>query len=132
MPTLGLDHYNLRAPRALLESLRAFYCDVVGLKLGDRPPFATFGYWLYAGGHAILHLSEAAADEVRVPGVSTTFDHAAFNCAGRHEFEHRLAERGIDFRVAEVPATGLVQLFFKDPAGNGIELNFAGRDGGSD
>ena len=128
MATLGFSHYNLRAPRALLESLRAFYCDVVGLAVGERPPFVTFGYWLYAGGHDVLHLSESAADEARALGVSTTFDHAAFRCAGRGEFEHRLAECGIDYKVAQVPATGVVQLFFKDPAGNGVELNFTDAD----
>ena len=59
MPAIGFSHYNLRAPRALLDELREFYCDVVGLELGARPPFRSFGYWLYAGGHPVLHLSEA-------------------------------------------------------------------------
>lgn len=31
MPALGFSHYNLRAPRALLDELRDFYRDVVGL-----------------------------------------------------------------------------------------------------
>jgi catechol-2,3-dioxygenase len=31
----------------------------------------------------------------------------------------------VHFRMAQVPRTGQVQLFFKDPAGNGVELNFA-------
>jgi hypothetical protein len=30
--------------------------------------------------------------------------------------------------VAHVPVTGQVQLFFKDPAGNGVELNFSVAD----
>ena len=38
MPTLGFSHYNLRAPLALVEELRGFYCDVVGLSVGPRPP----------------------------------------------------------------------------------------------
>ena len=44
MPITGLGHYNLRAPRELLESLRAFYCDVIGLSTGKRAPFGSFGY----------------------------------------------------------------------------------------
>jgi catechol-2,3-dioxygenase len=38
--------------------------------------------------------------------------------------EERLKQRGILFRKGQVPALGITQLFFKDPAGNGIELSF--------
>jgi catechol-2,3-dioxygenase len=124
----GFSHYNIRAPRPLLEELRAFYTDVVGLTLGERPPFRSFGYWLYAGGTDVLHLSEAAPDEHRIMNAAGTFDHAAFKCAGRAEMERKLQSHGVQYRVAQVPATGQVQLFFKDPAGNGIELNFAEAD----
>jgi catechol-2,3-dioxygenase len=125
MPVLGFNHYNLRAPRALLDDLRDFYSDVVGLTLGPRPDFASFGYWLYADERPILHLSEARPDEARAIATINTFDHAAFTCSGRTEFEKKLALRAIHYEVARVPLTKQVQLFFRDPAGNGVELNFA-------
>lgn len=128
MPVTALNHYNLRAPRDLLDALRAFYCDVVGLKEGTRPPFNSFGYWLYAGDQAILHLSETRPGENRASGVTNTFDHAAFSCTGRRETEAHLARSGVAFKTAVVPMTGQVQLFLLDPAGNGIELNFAGHE----
>jgi catechol-2,3-dioxygenase len=53
-----------------------------------------------------------------------TFAHAAFNCTGRAEFERRLKARGIPYRTAQVPLLNLAQLFFHDPAGNGVELQF--------
>lgn len=59
MPTIGLNHYNLRAAPELLAELKEFYCEVVGLELGKRMPAMSSGYWLYAGGQDILHLSEA-------------------------------------------------------------------------
>lgn len=124
MPILGFSHYNLRAPRALLDELRAFYCDVVGLEPGHRPPFRSFGYWLYAGGYPILHLSEAGPGEIRPAQPQGTFDHAAFRCTGRAQFEETLNLRGIPYRLATVPATQQVQIFLTDPAGNGVELNF--------
>lgn len=124
MPTLGFSHYNLRAPRELLERLRSFYCDVVGLAVGNRPPFASHGYWLYAGNHDVLHLTECAPGEARPPGGGSTFDHAAFSCRGRAEYERVLDRHGIGFQLARVPQTGQVQLFLSDPAGNGVELNF--------
>ena len=69
MKTLGLDHYNLCAPRDLIERLRLFYTETIGLTVGYRPPFGSFGYWLYAGGNAVLHLSESPR-EVRPTGRS--------------------------------------------------------------
>ena len=123
MGVQGFSHYNLRAPRAMLEELRAFYCEVVGLTLGARPPLRSFGYWLFAGGRDVLHLVEAAADENR-SGSNGTFDHAAFNCTDRAAYEAKLTTLGIAFRASSVPQSRRVQLFFKDPAGNGVELNF--------
>lgn len=125
MPVNGFDHYNLRAERPVLEELKAFYCDVVGLTVGERPPFRRFGYWLYAGGRPVLHLSEANESETRSRTAVTTFAHAAFNCTGRADFERRLRALGIAYRTDSVPLLDLVQLFFKDPAGNGVELQFA-------
>lgn len=125
MKNLGFNHYNLRARRPLLDSLCAFYCDVVGLRIGDRPPLTSFGYWLYAGSHAVLHLSEASESEQRCKSSPGTFDHAAFTCTGRIGFQKTLDRLGVKYTVRGVPQTGQVQLFFTDPAGNGIELNFA-------
>jgi catechol 2,3-dioxygenase-like lactoylglutathione lyase family enzyme len=130
MPVQAFDHYNLRAPRALLDELCAFYRDVVGLTVGDRPPLRRFGYWLYAGPRAVLHLGEADATDVCRAGVEGTFNHASFACTNREEFERRLAELDIAYRTARVPLTGQVQLFFRDPAGNGVELCFATEEAG--
>lgn len=125
MSTVGFNHYNLRAPRELMDKLKAFYCDIVGLTEGQRPPFESFGYWLYAGDQCVLHLSQAKPDEVRLTHVTTTFDHVAFTCTNRTEMEARLRQHNIEFRTGQVPALGITQLFFKDPAGNGLELSFA-------
>ncbi len=128
MPVQAFDHYNLRAPRALLDELCAFYRDVVGLTVGERPPFRRFGYWLYAGVRPVLHLGEADPQDICDAGVEGTFNHASFACTNRPEFERRLAAMKISYRTASVPLTGQVQLFFHDPAGNGVELCFASVD----
>jgi catechol-2,3-dioxygenase len=124
MPIAGFDHYNLRADRAVLDELRDFYRDVVGLAVGDRPPFRRFGYWLYSGDKAVLHLSLSDDGEQRSRTAVNTFSHAAFNCTGRPEFEARLKRLGIPYRTAQVPLLNIAQLFFHDPAGNGVELQF--------
>nr|WP_057925183.1 VOC family protein [Burkholderia ambifaria] len=128
MTVIGLNHYNLRADRATLDPLRDFYVNVVGLELGYRPPFQSNGYWLYAGTQAILHLSEARPGEVRPAHVVNTFDHMAFSCANAVEMERRLTDAKIRYSRTYVPLTRQLQLFFTDPAGNGVELNFAQPD----
>jgi catechol-2,3-dioxygenase len=86
----ALDHYNLRAPRELLDEICAFYRDVVGLRVGPRPAFRRFGYWLYAGERPVLHLGEADPGETCNVNVAGTFNHASFACTDRAAFERRL------------------------------------------
>jgi len=128
MTVTGLNHYNLRADRATLDALRDFYVDVVGLQPGYRPPFRSFGYWLYVGQQAVLHLSEAGPHEKRDVTATNTFDHVAFSCIGLKATIARLQQFNIRFASDDVPGAGQHQLFFSDPAGNGVELNFAGEE----
>ncbi len=125
MPAIGLNHYNLRAPRALLDELRDFYCAVVGLRVGERPPFNSHGYWLYAGDAPVLHLSEALPGDERATHTPTTFDHAAFTCTDFDAMVAKLQSANVRHGVQTVPGTTQRQIFFADPAGNGVELNFA-------
>jgi catechol-2,3-dioxygenase len=125
MSVIGLNHYNLRADRATLETLRDFYVNVVGLEPGHRPPFRSAGYWLYAGTQAILHLSEARPGEMRPSHAVNTFDHVAFSCEDAAGMERRLADAQVRYSRTYVPLTRQLQLFCADPAGNGVELNFA-------
>ena len=124
MSVQGLNHYNLRANRQTLDALRDFYVDVVGLQAGHRPPFSSYGHWLYAGGHPVLHLSEASPGETRPPNVTNTFDHVAFSCVDFEATLARLQQFDVRLAVDDVPLTSQRQIFFLDPAGNGIELNF--------
>ncbi len=128
MATIGFAHYNLRAPRDLLDQLRDFYCEVVGLSVGPRPPFPSYGHWLYAGAQDVLHLSELTTGAFSVAKAHTTFDHAAFRATGRVGVEEKLRQSGIPFHTDRIPESGQYQIFFRDPAGNGIELNFASAD----
>jgi catechol 2,3-dioxygenase-like lactoylglutathione lyase family enzyme len=124
MAVTGIDHYNLRAPLAVLERIRDWYRDTVGLTAGERPPFSHRGFWLYAGAQPLLHLSEESVGEHHpIPGAGT-FDHIAFRCDDFDAMRARLDGAGIAYRVADVPLTRTRQIFLQDPAGNGVELNF--------
>jgi catechol 2,3-dioxygenase-like lactoylglutathione lyase family enzyme len=125
MATMGLSHVNLRADRELLDQLKDFYCDVIGLKVGMRPPFPGFGYWLYSGDQAIMHLHITRTDEERLPNIVSTIDHIAFVCTNRKEVEAHLKQHSLEYQTVLVPVANQVQLFVRDPAGNRVELNFA-------
>jgi catechol-2,3-dioxygenase len=121
----GINHYNLRAAPEIIEKLKNFYIEIVGLKLGHRPPFKNGGYWLYANEKDVLHLSFSKNDITNELHVSSTFDHMAFTAENEMDHINVLKENNIDFITREVPEIGTRQIFFKDPAGNGIELIFS-------
>lgn len=125
MSVLGINHVNIRADRALLEELRIFYRDAIGLEEGYRPPFAGFGYWLYAGDQPLIHLYETAPGDIRSSEHPSPVDHFAFTCEDRAGFERRLSGLGLEFTNKVIPTTGYGQIFLKDPAGNRVELQFA-------
>jgi extradiol dioxygenase family protein len=123
MPIHGIAHYNFRLNRQLMGEVRAFYESVVGLRVGSRP-LASFGYWLYAGDRDVLHLSEQGPDENRRVGSDLTFDHVALEASDWQAHVRILQAAGIAYRESAVPQSGRRQLFFRDPAGNGVELIF--------
>ena len=124
----GIDHINLRAPPVLLEELRAFYERALGLTVGHRPPFGSHGYWLYAGGTAVVHLQALDPSDQRATQVATTLDHVAFAATGFESTVSRLESLGLAFTTRGVPLTGARQVFLRDPAGNGVELLFPAVD----
>ncbi|MCA0176594.1 MAG: diguanylate cyclase [Proteobacteria bacterium] len=123
MPVQGFAHYNIRVDRPLMEVLRAFYTDVVGLCAGPRPAFESFGYWLYAGEQDVLHLSERLAHEPHRESRST-LDHIALACIDWPWHQARLQRAGLAYTLDHVPGSGRLQVFCQDPAGHGIELTF--------
>lgn len=122
MPIGALQHINLRT--ANLEATRDFYERILGLRVGDRPPFASTGYWLYLGSEAILHLVERPAGEPALSG-SGAIDHLAFRCSDLDGMRQFLTDAGVPFRESVVPRDGNVQIFIHDPDGIKIELNFS-------
>jgi catechol 2,3-dioxygenase-like lactoylglutathione lyase family enzyme len=121
---MRIDHINIRAPQALLEEVRDFYCAVLGLEEGFRPDFSGHGHWLYCADRPLVHLS--LDTECTAGGGGGHLDHVAFQAAGLAEFLARLEAHGIRYRSSHVPELQLTQLFFSDPAGTGLEVNFPG------
>jgi glyoxylase I family protein len=121
MPIDRFQHINIRTPD--IDRARDFYVRALGLRVGDRPPFASAGYWLYLEDQPVVHLSRLAADDKREPG-SGRLDHVAFRAVDLEGTRQNLNAAGIPFREAIVPRDNTVQIFIHDPDGLTIELNF--------
>jgi len=119
MGVSGIDHVNISGSPDLIARCRAFYVDLLGLTDGYRPPFSSRGFWLYAGDRPIVHLTESAA-----VNEGAALDHIAFACDGADELMERLQKNGVAYQVDSVPGADQLQLFLRDPAGVGVELNF--------
>jgi catechol 2,3-dioxygenase-like lactoylglutathione lyase family enzyme len=117
-----IDHINISAPKELLEKVRTFYCDVLGLTVGFRPEFSADGFWLYAQDKALIHLFVSSRHhENEKQGY---FDHFALRTTGLAKVIEQLRVFNIEYRTSHVPEISLTQIFCKDPAGTGVEISF--------
>ena len=117
-----LDHYNV-STRRLGETMR-FYEEVLGFKNGPRPAFNFPGAWLYSDGHPVLHLNDISPTDKLQPPDSGVIDHVAFGSRGFDAVKQHLTDKGVPFRVNQVPNSTRWQIFLNDPNNVVIELNF--------
>jgi len=122
--TMQLDHFNIAAPMALLETVRDFYRDVLGFEEGFRPNFQRRGFWLYAGDRPLIHLIES--EQHVAPEGPIYLDHIAFRASDLAGMKDGLDRHGVSYRSSFIKEFNMTQLFFKDPAGTGLEVNFPG------
>jgi catechol 2,3-dioxygenase-like lactoylglutathione lyase family enzyme len=142
MPINKLAHFSVRT-NSLDASLR-FYCEVLDLHEGFRPPFSFPGAWLYRSGDpvdfGVVHLigvdmsspcglADYLGDKP-LEGLqgSGAVDHMAFLATNLPDMYLRLHRAGLVFRERTVPSLGLHQVFVEDPSGVTIELNFPAKE----
>jgi catechol 2,3-dioxygenase-like lactoylglutathione lyase family enzyme len=116
-----------------IDGTREFYCSVVGLSVGDRPPLAFPGYWLYAGdGGACVHVADRRAYAAHAAGLGLSVpdadpgvgpvDHVAFRAEDYDGLLERLQRKGVRAVTNAVPG-GPRQVFIQDPNGVRVEIN---------
>ncbi len=123
-----LHHINIQTTK--LEETRDFYERVLGLYVGARPKFPSFGYWLFAPGtdHPIVHLSiceDGGPDRTLDKG--NRLDHVAFFGRDLEGTLAHLDEMGIEYDVHPQRLyldCKMTQVFLKDPNGINVELGF--------
>jgi len=123
MSVTAVNHFTILTDK-LPETL-AFYEEHLNLRPGARPPFTFPGAWLYAdagkGPDAILHIIAGVDGKLLVKGV---IDHMAFTGKGLPQAVAKLKAKGIDYELRRLPSYGTWQLFFLDPNGAKVEIDF--------
>ena len=119
---MQLDHINLSTPSDLMESVKEFYCDLLGFVVGPRPDIPIPGYWLYhsSGGGASIHLIESNKHQ---PPAENYLDHVAFRVPSVDAICKLLDERGVAYQELKLEEIGIHQVVVTDPAGTKIELS---------
>ncbi|HEY7904203.1 MAG TPA: VOC family protein [Casimicrobiaceae bacterium] len=125
MSVSGMNHFTILTDD--VERTVAFYGDVMGLRAGPRPPLDFPGAWLYAGGAPILHVVGNRPRDALKPGV---IDHMAFTAQGLGDTLALLTARGIQHACRRQAESGVWQVFFFDPNGARVELDFAASEDG--
>ena len=123
MSVTAVNHFTILTDD--LPTTLAFYEEHLNLKPGARPPFTFPGAWLYAdagkGPDPILHIVAGVDKQRLVKGV---IDHMAFSGKGLSAAVGRLKARGISYELRQLPDYGTWQLFFFDPNGAKVEIDF--------
>jgi catechol 2,3-dioxygenase-like lactoylglutathione lyase family enzyme len=120
MAATGMNHFTILTddvPRTV-----SFYHDLVGLTEGYRPPLGFPGAWLYVGATPVLHI---VGDRPREELKAGVIDHIAFSARGLAKSLAQLEARGIQYVRRQQPESGTWQVFFLDPNGARVELDFA-------
>ena len=117
----GMNHFTIVADDR--EATLGFYCGLLGLVEGPRPPFDFPGAWLYAPGgtQAVLHIVFGRTLPTPRTGV---IDHMAFTASDLKTVKARFDAAGIPYDLRQQRGTGTWQLFSHDPNGAKVELDF--------
>ena len=114
-----LEHVNLRTTD--MEKLADWYCRILGLTRGYRPPFGVPGIWLYAEDIPMVHLLQVDTEPItRDPRI----EHFAMQATGLETFLNRLKTEDISFRTTRVPETRGFQVYLSDPESNHMHIDF--------
>ena len=136
MPLSHIEHFLVAADD--IDATRDWYARVLGMRSGPHPDFGFPVHWMYLGGIDVVHIgpSAKAASENqkkylgRTAGKSAqeegtgAIDHIAFRATGLRAMMAHLEKEKIPFTRRRANGQALFQLFFYDPNGIKIELNY--------
>ena len=134
MPLSHIEHFLVAADD--IDATRDWYVRVLGMRSGPHPDFGFPVHWMYLGDVDVVHIGPSArmAGAIQKQYLGRTsqkseegtgaIDHIAFRATGLRETLVHLQSENIAFTRRRANGQALFQLFFHDPNGIKIELNF--------
>ena len=134
MPLSHIEHFLVASDD--IDATRDWYARVLGMTTGPHPDFGFPVHWMYLGGVDVVHIGPSArmAGAIQKQYLGRTsqkseegtgaIDHIAFRATGLRDLLEHLKKQGVEFRQRRANGQALFQLFFHDPNGIKIELNF--------
>ena len=138
MPVSHIEHILVAADD--IDATRDWYARVLGMRSGPHPDFGFPVHWMYVGDLDVVHIgpSAKAASERQKDYLGRTslnagagtgaLDHVAFRATGLRDMMEHLRSEGVPFSQRRANGQALFQLFFYDPNGIKIELNYAAEE----
>lgn len=128
----ALDHVNIITDD--LQGTARFFVEMFDLDVRNGPAHMQPKHvqWLYDdSGRAIFHINSSdkpqSVPRTTKSGPTTgAIHHVALDCSDHQGFIARLEAHGIDYRLNNIPSNSLKQVFFSEPNGILLELNFRG------
>ena len=135
MPLSHIEHFLVAADD--IDATRDWYARVLGMTSGPHPDFGFPVHWMYLGDVDVVHIGPSAkmAGAIQKKYLGRTsqdagqgtgaIDHIAFRATGLRQMLGAPARRkGVPFTQRRANGQALFQLFFHDPNGIKIELNY--------
>jgi catechol 2,3-dioxygenase-like lactoylglutathione lyase family enzyme len=138
MPLKHIEHFLVAADD--IDATRDWYARVLGMTSGPHPDFGFPVHWMYLGELDVVHIGPSArmAGAIQKQYLGRTsqgseqgtgaIDHIAFRATGLRGMLEHLRKEQISFTQRRANGQALFQLFFHDPNGIKIELNFDARE----
>jgi len=130
-----IEHFLVAADD--IDATRDWYARVLGMRSGPHPEFGFPVHWMYIGDVDVVHIGPSAkgANENQKKYLGRTsentgtgtgaIDHIAFRATGLQQMLEHLKKEGVSFTQRRANGQALFQVFFHDPNGIKIELNYA-------
>jgi catechol 2,3-dioxygenase-like lactoylglutathione lyase family enzyme len=130
-----IEHFLVAADD--IDATRDWYARVLGMTSGPHPDFGFPVHWMYLGDIDVVHIGPSAksASDIQKKYLGRTsqdagagtgaIDHIAFRATVLRAMLEHLRAQGVGFAQRRANGQALFQLFFHDPNGIKIELNYA-------
>ena len=134
MPISHIEHFLIASDD--IDASRDWYARVLGMKSGPHPDFGFPVHWMYLGDVDVVHIGPSAklAGDIQKKYLGRTsqntgagtgaIDHIAFRATGLRAMLEQLKKDGIPFTQRRANGQALFQVFFYDPNGIKVELNY--------